>query len=116
MTSPQHKRKEDDAKSLTERVNELQQEVEYLQGELVNAAERIDQLQRKNDERKTKAHATIRSLKYVLWVHREVLNRIRKVWKKAKRRKKIKKNKLGLDKEKAIDNPTVSCELSGGSL
>lgn len=66
MTSPQHKRKEDDAKSLTERVNELQQEVEYLQGELVNAAERIDQLQRKNDERKTKAHATIRSLKYVL--------------------------------------------------
>ena len=62
-TSPQHKRREDDAKSLTERVNELQQEVEYLQGELVNAAERIDQLQRKNDERKTKAHATIRSLK-----------------------------------------------------
>ena len=62
-TSLQHKRKEDDAKSLTERVNELQQEVEYLQGELVNAAERIDQLQRKNDERKTKAHATIRSLK-----------------------------------------------------
>lgn len=61
--SPQHKRREDDAKSLTERVNELQQEVEYLQGELVNAAERIDQLQRKNDERKTKAHATIRSLK-----------------------------------------------------
>ena len=95
MTSPQHKRKEDDAKSLTERVNELQQEVEYLQGELVNAAERIDQLQRKNDERKTKAHATIRSLKYVLWVHREVFNRVRKVWKKAKRRKKIIKNKLG---------------------
>ena len=63
LTSLQHKRKEDDAKSLTERVNELQQEVEYLQGELVNAAERIDQLQRKNDERKTKAHATIRSLK-----------------------------------------------------
>ncbi|KAJ7379582.1 protein of unknown function (DUF4686) [Desmophyllum pertusum] len=62
-TGDKHKRKEDDAKSLTERVNELQQEVEYLQGELVNAAERIDQLQRKNDERKTKAHATIRSLK-----------------------------------------------------
>ena len=62
-TSPQHKRREDDAKSLTERVNELQQEVEYLQGELVNAAKRIDQLQRKNDERKTKAHATIISLK-----------------------------------------------------
>ena len=62
-TFQQHKRKEDDAKSLTERANELQQEVEYLQGELVHAAERIDQLQRKNDERKTKAHATIRSLK-----------------------------------------------------
>ena len=63
IISWQHKQKEDDAKSLTERVNEFQQEVEYLQGELVNAAERIDQLQRKNDERKTKAHATIRSLK-----------------------------------------------------
>ena len=63
LWTSQHKLREDDAKSLTERVNELQQEVEYLQGELVNAAERIDQLQRKNDERKTKAHATIRSLK-----------------------------------------------------
>lgn len=62
-TGDKHKQKEDDAKSLTERVNELHQEVEYLQGELVNAAERIDQLQRKNDERKTKAHATIRTLK-----------------------------------------------------
>ena len=88
MTSPQHKRKEDDAKSLTERVNELQQEVEYLQGELVNAAERIDQLQRKNDERKTKAHATIRSLKYVLWVYREVLNELEKCGKKQRDERK----------------------------
>lgn len=62
-TGDEHKRTEDDAKSLKERVNELRQEVDYLQGELVNAADRIDRLQRKNDERKTKAHATIRSLK-----------------------------------------------------
>ena len=41
----------------------MQQEIEALQTELIAAVEKIDSLQRKNDEKKTKAQSKIQALR-----------------------------------------------------
>lgn len=59
----QHKATDSEAKGMSEKVNELQQEVQTLQTELVSASEKIDYLQRKNDEVKNKAQTKIQAIK-----------------------------------------------------
>lgn len=48
---------------MSERMNEMQQEIQTLQAELVSASDKIDYLQRKNNEIRNKAQTKIQSIK-----------------------------------------------------
>ncbi|XP_032239746.2 myosin-11 [Nematostella vectensis] len=62
-STDQQKEKENETKTLAERMNEVFQENEMLRKELIAAADRIDNLQRRSDEKKTKTQAKVQALR-----------------------------------------------------